>query len=135
MNNTPVESADDQQQCPPATKERTPPAACDDSVLISNLADDPELVQVLDIFIDMLPEMLDSIGAAWRETNMETLKRHVHELKGAGGSAGFPIVMQHTAQIENIVATGQDDQLEKAVKELLDLCEQIMDKRKATANR
>ncbi len=134
LDATPLESAG-AQQCPPAVEQRTPPPACDDSVLISSLADDPELVQVLDIFIDMLPEMLDSIGAAWRESNMETLKRHVHELKGAGGSAGFPIVMQHAAHVENIVATGQPDQLAQAVDELLGLCEQIMDKRKATADR
>ena len=134
LNDTPVEAADS-QQCPPATEEKTPPPGYDDSVLISSLADDPELVQVLDIFIEMLPEMIDSIGAAWRESDMETLKRHIHELKGAGGSAGFPIVMECAAHVENTVATGQADQLAQTVEELLGLCEQIMDKRKATADR
>ena len=66
---------------------------------------------------------------------METLKRQIHELKGAGGSAGFPIVMQNAAQVESTVAAGQADQLARTVEELLALCEQIMDKRKATANR
>lgn len=123
------------QQWLPAAEERTAPPAYDDSVLISSLADDPELVQVLDIFIDTLPEMLDSIRTAWRENNMETLKRHIHELKGAGDSAGFPIVMQHAVHVEHTVATGEADQLAQAVEELLGLCEQIMDKRKATADR
>ncbi len=134
LNDTHVDAADS-QQCPPATEEKTPPPAYDDSVLISSLADEPELVQVLDIFIEMLPEMIDSIGAAWRKSDMETLKRQIHELKGAGGSAGFPIVMEHAAQVENTVATGQVDQLARTVEELLGLCEQIMDKRKATADR
>ncbi len=133
LDGTPVEAAGAQQWLP-AVEERTAPA-CDDSVLISSLADDPELVQVLDIFIDMLPEMLDSIRAAWRQSDTETLKRHIHELKGAGGSAGFPIVMQHVAHVENAVATGQADQLAQTVEELLGLCEQIMNKRKATADR
>jgi HPt (histidine-containing phosphotransfer) domain-containing protein len=133
LDDTSVE-APNAQQWPPAAEQRTAPAY-DDSVLISSLADDPELVQVLDIFIETLPEMLDSIRAAWRQINMKTLKRHIHELKGAGGSAGFPIVMQHVAHVENTVATGQADQLAQTVEELLGLCEQIMDKRKATADR
>ncbi len=134
LNGAPAEG-DNDRPCSPPVEERTVAPAYDDSALISSLADDPELVQVLDIFIDMLPEMLDSIGSAWRESNMETLKRHVHELKGAGGSAGFPSVMQHAVHVENTVATGQVDQLAQAVEELRGLCEQIMDKRKATANR
>ena len=134
LTTTPVDAAE-VQQCPPATEEKTPPPACDDSALISSLADDQDLVQVLDVFIETLPEMLDSIGAALREGDMETLKWHVHELKGAGGSAGFPIVMQHAVGVENTIATGQIDQLARGVEELLGLCEQIMDKRKATANR
>ena len=134
LNNTPVDAAD-AQQCPPAAEEKAPPTACDDSALISSLADDQDFVQVLDIFIETLPEMLDSIGTALKESDMEALKRQVHELKGAGGSAGFPIIMQYAAGVENTVAAGQIDQLARGVEELLGLCEQIMDKRKATAHR
>ncbi len=134
LDDTHVEAADS-QQCPSPAEDRTVPPAYDDSVLISSLADDPEFVQVLDIFIETLPKMLDSIRAAWRQSDMDTLKRQIHELKGAGGSAGFPVVMEHAAQIENTIETGQADQLAQTVEELLGLCEQIMDKRKATANR
>jgi len=115
--------------------EKPASCTCDDSALISSLADDADLVEVLDVFMETLPDLLDRIGTARREGDMEKLKQYVHELKGAGGSAGFPIIMEQAIGIEELISNGESERAASCVDELLDLCRRIMDKRKATAGR
>ncbi len=59
------------------------------------------------------------------ESDLERLKTVVHTLKGAGGSAGFPILTDKAIAIENVIANDDIEALTEKVAELAKLCQRV----------
>ena len=98
----------------------------DDSVIISDLADDEDLKIVVEVFTGRLEEMMTHITSAIEGGDTEELKRRIHELKGAGGSAGYPIIFDRAAAIEELIGSEQLDSIDPAIKELEHICTRIL---------
>jgi len=60
--------------------------------LVSELADDPDLAGVVRVFAVALPDRAAALAAAVRAVDDVEVLRLAHQLKGAAGSYGFPIV-------------------------------------------
>ncbi len=58
-----------------------------------------------------------------QEQDLEQLKFHAHSIKGSGGSAGFPIIMEKSAALEHLIVQQDMDQIQVAVDELCNLCQ------------
>ena len=69
----------------------------------------------------MVAEITDA--AAQADTNL--LKKLTHTLKGASGSAGFPIVAQKAAVIEQSILKNAVDALKNDIDELNTLCKNL----------
>ncbi|MBT6497087.1 MAG: response regulator, partial [Planctomycetaceae bacterium] len=67
------------------SKQQHQPAA-----LVSELADDEDMLELVEMFVGELPERIAAIERSIDEQDLETLGVLAHQLKGAAGGYGFP---------------------------------------------
>jgi histidine phosphotransfer protein HptB len=72
----------------------------EDHVLVSQLAGDPDLRELIEQFVTELPERLANIRMAACAGNLPEVARLAHQLKGAGGSYGFPEISEGASELE-----------------------------------
>ncbi len=99
-----------------------PQKARDDYPMVSELADDPEMFVVAERFVKSLPSTLKEIADAVDGSDMDELRRLVHSLMGASGTAGFPILYEKAAVVEELILSDKIDSLKSVVEELDNLC-------------
>jgi len=66
----------------------------------SELARDTDLAELVELFVEELPERIARIKQAAAEFNWEEVCRLAHQLKGAGGSHGFPQITAAACEVE-----------------------------------
>jgi len=93
-----------------------------DSPIVSQWADDPDLCEVAEIFVESVPVAMDKISKALDSDDMASLRELVHDVKGAGGSAGFSIIYEKAASIEPLISNGDVEAVKQSVEELMQLC-------------
>ena len=97
-------------------------------LLYSSLASDPDLAELVEIFVESLPERVESLRQAFEQGDWETLRRTAHQIKGAAGSYGFDPLSPSAAQLEQRIGAGEDQDVEairQALDELLELCARV----------
>jgi HPt (histidine-containing phosphotransfer) domain-containing protein len=73
----------------------------------STLCADPEMVEVVQEFLFELPLRLGQLQEALETRDWQSLTRYAHQLKGAGGSYGFPQLTPLAERLERM-AKGQE---------------------------
>src|SRR5207248_4287172 len=68
----------------------------------STLAGDSDMAELVALFVGELPERLADIRQAAQGQNWQEVRRLAHQLRGAGGSYGFPILTTAAARVESI---------------------------------
>jgi CheY-like chemotaxis protein len=104
------------------------PEASSDSeqtAISSELANDPDLCIVAEMFVERLNQLTDSIKQAMQDGDVKKLKDLFHEIKGAGGSAGFPILTEKSAYIEKLIIDNKPDELKKSLDEFYNICSRV----------
>ena len=71
-----------------------------DNPIQSVYADDPDMAELVRLFLSELPDRIASFERAWRERRVEDLARLAHQLKGAGSGYGYPGITQAAAELE-----------------------------------
>lgn len=100
--------------------------------LVSSLANDPEMGELIDLFLAELPERVAALGRAAGAGDIQTVARLSHQLRGAAGGYGFPTIGQAAGAVENTVRAKASDtdrmltRLTESVGELRALCERAM---------
>ena len=96
--------------------------------LISDLADDPDLADLVEEFVAELPARVQALEQACADADLDALARLAHQLKGSAGGYGFPSITDMAAELEKRAKAKEDlDALRHAVQQVVDLC------RRATA--
>ena len=90
------------------------------------LKEEPQIIDLIDIFIERLPEMLNTINNAVSNKDWESLSSKIHQLKGVGGSYGYPMLTKQAQKIEFSLTSQNYSQVNLLVKELGQLCKQIV---------
>ncbi|MBL0940087.1 MAG: response regulator [Gemmatimonadaceae bacterium] len=85
-----IESDTPQQNAAGNAQEQTVDTA--PTVLISELANDPDLGEVVRVFAEALPDRVAALVHAVRTNDLSETARQAHQLKGAAGSYGFPVI-------------------------------------------
>lgn len=80
----------------------------------STLSSDEDLVELVQLFIDELPSRLVQLQQALEDGRWNELARFAHQLKGAGGSYGFPQLTPVAARLEQLAQQGADETLLRA---------------------
>lgn len=100
-----------------------------DRVLRSEFRDDPDMVELVGMFLDELGPRVESMRGAWEAGDAEGLKRIAHQIKGAAGGYGYPSISRAAQRLEASLAHRHADALSSArgaLDELIDLCRSAM---------
>ncbi len=94
--------------------------------LYSSLGADPDLAEIVDLFVDEIPDRVSLLLEQLDASNWEGLRQTAHQLKGAAGSYGFSDVTPFAAEVEDgIKAQDPEDQIAESVRALANLCGRI----------
>lgn len=97
--------------------------------LRSKFADDPEMSELVEMFVSELPQRTGALMDAFRTQQWETLQRISHQLKGASAGYGFPTIGVAAGNVEEVIKSGpivdpgSASRLDETVKELVSLCQ------------
>jgi HPt (histidine-containing phosphotransfer) domain-containing protein len=74
--------------------------------LVSELAGEDELAELLALFVQELPKRAEAMRQALATADSERLALLAHQLKGAAGSYGFPTITDLARTVEQAARTG-----------------------------
>jgi HPt (histidine-containing phosphotransfer) domain-containing protein len=95
-------------------------------VFYSKLAADPDLAELVGLFVGELPGRLREISDAAAVGDLESVSRIAHQLKGAGGSHGFPQIGPPALKLEQAARESKSPPAIFAVlEELTEVCDRL----------
>ena len=94
-----------------------------DKKIRTPLADDPELRQIVEMFIDGLETELGKVAQAVAQADFDALSRLAHSLKGSGGSMGFDSFRLEALELEKAALSRQLEQVRESFAEIQRLSE------------
>lgn len=83
----------------------------------SELADDPDLAEIVELFVAEMPGRVANLEARFEQRQWAELERAAHQIKGAAGSYGFNQLTPAAARLEAVVRRFED---EGAIREALE---------------
>ena len=95
---------------------------------------DTELAQLVDNFIESLPEHAENLQTAVEEQNWEQLQLLVHQLKGMGGSFGFSEITNWSERIESYLKANAIAAVVSELDGLLAYIDQVVEEHVPAAN-
>ncbi len=94
--------------------------------LYSSLASDPDLGDIVEMFVDEMPERVQNLTRCLAEEDWDQLGRYAHQMKGACGSYGFDQLTIPAARLERACRETHDElQIREALEELSVLCQRV----------
>lgn len=101
-------------------------------MLISEFAGDPDMQELIKLFVDEMPQRIDVLLDCWRRGAVIELRRVAHQMKGACGGYGFPQVGVVAGELESTLAelsqrgdAGGLEGLREQIDDLVSLCRRI----------
>ena len=89
----------------------------------SELSDDPDLRDLIQLFVDEMPYRTALYEELFRTGDFEELRRAVHQLKGAAGSYGFAPITEAASALEQCIRQEAPyEQIRNELHRLLRLC-------------
>ena len=102
-----------------ASKSKLPP-------LYSELAVDPDFGEIVEMFVDEMPQRLETLRQHFESGDREKLRGAAHQIKGAGGSYGFDEITPFAARLESVANNhALEDEILAALNDLIATCSRI----------
>jgi len=96
---------------------------CEAELLYSNLAVDPDLGTLVEMFVDEMPNRIATMLEQMSTSEWDKLRRTAHQIKGAAGSYGFDPITPHAMRLEYAIRDGEpEERIHEALDELIDVC-------------
>ncbi len=73
------------------------------TAVYSIFADEPDMAELVEFFVDQVPERVKSFREAFEANDLDELCRLAHQLKGASGSYGFCDLSPLAASLESLL--------------------------------
>lgn len=97
-----------------------------EEAIYSSFGDDPDLGELVEMFVDEMASRVENFLKAFREKDWEGLQRMAHQLKGAAGSYGFAQITSVAGQLEDVLrGSGSEEEIKASLDNLLSLCRRI----------
>ena len=94
--------------------------------LFSTLASDPDMGELVELFVDELPGRIASLQAALNSADIDALARGAHQLKGAAGSYGFDVLTPALKFLEDQARGGAtSENLQHSLSAVVELCGRV----------
>ncbi len=91
--------------------------------LISEFADDADMIELVEMFVGELPARVAAIQNALKARDLAGVAHVAHQLKGAAGGYGFPTITDAAGELERSAKTTEElDRLTEQVRSVADLC-------------
>lgn len=123
-----AESYNNKNSSPSSQNVNIPPLQADTPTLRSQFGDDPEMRELVELFVSELPIRTQALTEAVDGHQWEQVKRLSHQLKGSSAGYGFPTIGAAAGKVEHLLISGalndqeQLDTLKNNVHELIGLC-------------
>lgn len=103
-----------------------PAQTSDAEPLVSSLADDAGLRELVVIYAQEMPERIQTLESSYAARDWRALARHAHQLKGGAGSHGYHQLTEFAAALEDAAREGCDAAaIQSALDALLALCRRV----------
>lgn len=89
------------------------------------LEEDPGLKDLVNKFIQRLPETLATLNQLYQDQDWQTLAQNLHNLKGMGGGFGYPQITTLAARMEFEAKKKDQNELSSSLDELASLVSRI----------
>jgi HPt (histidine-containing phosphotransfer) domain-containing protein len=96
--------------------------------ILSAYATDPDMVELIQLFVEEIPERMKTIQDFWQRRELDELKRIAHQIKGASGGYGFPTLGAAAGVLEQQLTSSRTPDLAsiaRQVDELVNLCARV----------
>ena len=94
--------------------------------LRSEFASDPDMGELVELFLEELPDRVDEIRESLQNHDTETVRRLSHQMKGAAGGYGYPSITDAAGRIESLINSDDTQdalaKIEEGVEVLCRLC-------------
>lgn len=88
--------------------------------------DCPELAEIVQMFVDEMPERIKKIVSEFQDREWEKLSQSAHQLKGSAGSYGFQEISPAAGTVEDLIRKhSSEEEIREAVEYLISLCERL----------
>jgi CheY-like chemotaxis protein/HPt (histidine-containing phosphotransfer) domain-containing protein len=99
------------------------PMMDDTSSLRTKMQDDPELAELVQMFVEGLPERANALERTLDAGDLDRVAALAHQLKGTAGGYGFPSITEAAARLETSVrAKRAIDDVREQLRSVADLC-------------
>ena len=100
--------------------------------LISEFANDADMVELVEMFVGELPARVAAIQDAMKANDIAGVAHVAHQLKGAAGGYGFPTITEAAGELERCAKTTAElERLAEQVRSVADLCHRARAKSEA----
>jgi HPt (histidine-containing phosphotransfer) domain-containing protein len=79
--------------------------------LYSSLADDPDMSDLIEMYVEEVPQKIAEIERLLAEERWEDLQRAAHQLKGSAGGYGFDCLTPFASQLESSIRNWEDREI------------------------
>jgi HPt (histidine-containing phosphotransfer) domain-containing protein len=97
------------------------------SPIISEFARDPDMAELVELFVSELPQRVDALHRAWSDKQVQSLTTLAHQLRGASAGYGFPTIGKSAERLEldlkALNAAGPSPDLSAIAQQFNDLVE------------
>lgn len=91
----------------------------------SQFADDPSMTDILDTFVHGLAGQVDGLRQALASGVLDEVRALAHQLKGSGGSYGYPTITDISKRLENAAKMSDMEGAQLALAELDTFCQAV----------
>ena len=92
----------------------------------SSFGGDPDLGELVEMFVEEMPDRIQTLEQAFASGDLEGLRRAAHQMKGAGGSYGFDQITPPAASLEASLKNSEPEaQVEQLLQDLVGLCKRL----------
>jgi len=123
----PVNSKPD-EAAPASVEETTPtaPTGPEAPALVSTMQEEPSVQKLLTRFIARLPDRVALLQSLMRQQDIESLQTAVHQLRGAAGGYGFPMLTERAGVVEKKIRAGEAlDAIQNDIASLVELVRRV----------
>lgn len=93
------------------------------SLIYSDFGDDEDLAELVEMFVDEIPDRVQTMLDAAEGSDWEQLGRIAHQMKGAAGSYGFSEVTNVAAVLEHACRQNASaETIQRALQDLVTMC-------------
>jgi HPt (histidine-containing phosphotransfer) domain-containing protein len=95
-------------------------------ILVSTLADDPDLGEIVRLYVGEMPQRIAALQASFELGDRVRLATLAHQMKGSAGSHGFHAITSYAATLERLSRfNASDEELRQAFEALIEICSRV----------